>query len=72
MLKLMVKESEQATSRVSVTPTAHEELKDFKNGLGADFSEAILFLLEQVKHPNESSISAGKRLRDNFKHQQSA
>lgn len=57
---------ENATKRIPVTPTAWDEVRDFCSGLSANYSEGILFLLDKVKHPNEDSLTAGRRLRDEF------
>jgi hypothetical protein len=55
-----------ASSRVPVTPSTHEELKEFRNGLDASFDEAILFLLHLAKG-NDDTYLAGKQMRKQFK-----
>lgn len=59
----MAPDSELATSRVPVTPTVHERLKEFRNGLNDSFSEAIALLLDMAKQQGEDDYAAGKRLR---------
>lgn len=57
---------ETATKRIPVTPTAWDEVRDFCNGLGANYSEGLLYLLSKVKQPQEDTFNAGRRLRDEF------
>ena len=54
---------ELATSRLPITPTNHERIKEFRNGLGSDFDQTIELLLSLAKQPGEDEYSAGKRLK---------
>jgi predicted CopG family antitoxin len=60
----MADENEKASNRISVTPTAHDELRDFRSGLNDSFSEAILLLLKLTRRKGEDNFSAGRRLRE--------
>lgn len=59
----MASESVEASSRVPVTPAVHQELKEFRNGLGSSFDEAIALLLRIVT-AGEDAYTAGKKLRE--------
>lgn len=54
-------------SRVSVTEETRDELKDFANGLGVTYDEAIKLLLGMVRQGNEELIVSGRRLRTSIK-----
>lgn len=54
---------ELATSRVPVTPTVHNRLREFRNGLNVSYSEAIALLLDLVLTEQEDDYMAGRRLR---------
>lgn len=58
---------EAATSRMPVTPSTHERMKEFKNGLSAEFDDALIVLLDIAVQSGEDEYSAGKRLRDRLK-----
>lgn len=59
----MQKQDETASKRIPVTPTAWEAIKDFCSGMGVNYSEGLMFLLEQVTEPGEDAMLAGRRLR---------
>lgn len=58
---------ETATSRMPVTPSTHERMKEFKNGLNAEFDDALVVLLDIALQSGEDEYSAGKRLRDRLR-----
>lgn len=60
----MPDESEKTTNRIPVTPTAHDELRDFRSGLNGSFSDAILLLLRLARREGEDNFTAGRRFRE--------
>jgi hypothetical protein len=50
-------------SRVSVTEETRKRLRDFANGMGVTYEEAVIFLLDNVMHPGEDDLLAGRRVR---------
>lgn len=58
---------ERANSRLPITPANHERMKEFKNGLGSDFDQAIRLLLSLAVKPGEDEYSAGKRLKSTLR-----
>lgn len=54
---------EKVTKRIPLTPTANQRIKDFADGLGERYAEAIELLLDLAKEENESDFDAGRRLR---------
>lgn len=53
-------------SRIPVTEETRDELREFVNGLGTTYDDAILFLLDTVKKEGEDALLAGHRLRKEF------
>lgn len=58
---------EKASGRLPITPTNHERIKEFRNGLGSDFDQAVELLLSLALKPGEDEYSAGKRLKPQLK-----
>lgn len=54
---------EKVSKRIPLTPSANQRIKDFADGLGERYAEAIELLLDSIKEPNESDFEAGRRLR---------
>ena len=54
---------EKVTKRIPLTPTANQRIKDFADGLGERYAEAIELLLDMVEQEHESDFEAGRRLR---------
>ncbi len=59
----MADSSTGASSRLPLTPKSHERMKEFRNGLGGSFDEAIEVLLDSALKSGEDEYSAGKRLK---------
>lgn len=51
------------TKKFAVDEEAFERIKEFKDGLGANYAEAIKLLLDIALEDGESEFSAGHRLR---------
>lgn len=57
---------EKAIKRIALTPSVFDDTRDFCNGLTANYSEGLQFLLQQIALPGEDTLTAGRRLRDQF------
>ena len=65
----MTLDKELANSRIAVTPTTHQRLKDFASGLNTSHDEAINILLDFVINQNKTQekseeLLAGYSLRN--------
>ena len=54
-------------SRISATEETKRRLRDFTNGLGGEYDDAINYLLDLASKKDEAALLAGIRLRDEFK-----
>lgn len=59
----MNKQSRQVTSRVPVTPQTLDELKEFRNGLGGSYDDAIKMLLMLARGNETDLYIAGRNMR---------
>jgi hypothetical protein len=59
----MTADNELASKRLPLKPAAHDRIREFRNGVNGDYSEAVLLLLDLVLEPGEDDYAAGKRLR---------
>lgn len=51
------------TSRIPCTPETQKSVKDFANGLGMTYDDALRFMLNNLLEAHEEPLIAGYRLR---------
>lgn len=54
------------TARVSVKVTTRDRLREFANGLGVEYDEAVNFLLDAMINQKDPLLG-GRELRERFK-----
>lgn len=53
----------ETTKRISTTPEAWGRFGEFCGGLGAEYSESLLYMIDALKQDASSDNEAGYRLR---------
>lgn len=54
-------------SRISVTKDTRNRFREFANGLGVEYDEAINFVLDYLAEDSEDALLLGRRLRDKLR-----
>ena len=63
----MVNDGPKMDARISVTRMTRDEFRDFCDGMGMEYDDAVQFIMDFFQQGDEDRLLSGHRLRDKVK-----